>query len=327
VQRAGDVIPQVLGVRTPPDAHAALSPFIFPDHCPECGSAAVREPGEAARRCTGGLSCPAQRLERLKHFVSRRALDIEGLAVRSLEQFIAAGWVSTPADIFRLPARRASLAALDGWGEASAANLAAAIESRRAPALDRFLFALGIRHVGEVTARDIARRWASWQAIEALLDALVAHDPPPAPGEPPERHGKRLAEEWAARVEVAGVGPEVARALRDFWAEPHNRATVRDLLALVAPAELLHEARASPIAGKTLVFTGTLELSSRDEARATAERLGARVAGSVSSKTDLVVAGRDAGSKLDKARALGVDVIDEQAWTALVSEASHASGA
>jgi DNA ligase (NAD+) len=319
IQRAGDVIPQVLGHRTAPEAHARLAPFAFPDHCPECGSAAVREAGEAVRRCTGGLTCPAQRLERLKHFVSRRALDIEGLGGRSLETFVALGWLSGPADIFRLPGREESIAGLEGWGAQSAANLASAIAARTSPPLDRFLFALGIRHVGEVTARDLARALGSWPRVAKLLDALVAHDLPPALGEPEERYRRRLGEARAQLVNVAGVGPEVASAMRDFWAEPHNRATVADLLALVTPAPLVHETRESPIAGKTLVFTGTLERSSRDEAKALAERLGARVAGSVSARTDLVVAGREAGSKLEKARALGVEVIDEPAWVALTS--------
>lgn len=319
VQRAGDVIPQILGHRTPAAEHAALAPFVFPDHCPQCGSAAVREAGEAVRRCTGGLTCPAQRLERLKHLVSRRALDIEGLAGRNLEQFIALGWVETPADVFRLAERTADIAALKGWGPQSAARLAAAIAAARTPGLDRFLFALGIRHVGEVTARDLALACGSWQQVETLLDQLAAHAPAPAPGESSERYARRLAEDRARLVNVAGIGPEIASALADFWAEPHNRDTVRALLAWVTPRDLVRAVRDSPIAGKTLVFTGTLEGSSRDEAKATAERLGARVAGSVSAKTDLVVAGRDAGSKRDKARALGVEVIDEAQWNALIS--------
>jgi DNA ligase (NAD+) len=320
VQRAGDVIPQILGRATPDEEHAGLAPFPFPDHCPECGSAAVREEGEAVRRCTGGLICPAQRFERLRHFVSRRALDIDGLGAKSLAEFMAAGWLATPADIFRLPDREADIAAREGWGAQSAANLATAIAARTAPPLDRFLFALGIRHVGEVTARDLARAYGRWEEIAAMLDRLVAHEAAPAPGETPEKHGRRLAEARARIVDVAGVGPEVANALRDFWAEPHNRETLADLLSLVRPAPVVVETRASAIAGKTIVFTGTLDQSSRDEAKAVAERLGARVSGSVSAKTDLVVAGRDAGSKLEKARALGITILDESAWRELVDD-------
>jgi DNA ligase (NAD+) len=321
VQRAGDVIPQILGYQTPADAHAALSSFRFPEACPECGSAAVREEGEAVRRCTGGLICPAQRFERLRHFVSRRALDIEGLGAKSIAEFIALGWLQAPADIFRLAEREFEIAALDGWGAQSAANLVAAIAARQAPSLDRFVFALGIRHVGEVTARDIARATRTWDALAALMDRLAHHASEPALGETAARHARRIAEERARIVDVAGVGPEVASSLAAFWAEPHNRATVTDLLAHVAPAPLLHERVASAIAGKTIVFTGTLERASRDEAKATAERLGARVSGSVSARTDLLVAGRDAGSKLEKARALGVEVIDEATWAALIAGA------
>ncbi len=321
VQRAGDVIPQVLGHRTPAAEHAALAPFAFPDRCPECGSHAAREPGEAVRRCTGGLTCPAQRIERLKHFVSRRAIDIEGLGGERLSQLVALGWVSSPADLYRLGAREAELAALPGWGAQSARNLVAAIGARTRVGLDRFLFALGIRHVGEVTARDLARAHGDWPAIAKLLDSLVAHAPEPREGETADRHARRIAAERAALVGVANVGPEVASALRDFWAEPHNRQTVADLLACVDVTPVRLETRASPVAGKTLVFTGTLETMSRDEAKAAAERLGARVAGSVSAKTSLVVAGRDAGSKLRRASELGVPVIDEAAWRRMVDEA------
>jgi DNA ligase (NAD+) len=186
--------------------------------------------------------------------------------------------------------------------------------------LDRFLFALGIRHVGEVTARDLARACGDWPSVESLLDRLVAHDPQPAPGEPDEKWARRRAQEWAGLVNVGGIGPEVAASLRDFWLEPHNRATVHDLLREIAPAPVRLEVRDSAIAGKTLVFTGTLAAMGRDEAKARAEALGARVAGSVSAKTDLVVAGADAGSKRTKAEALGLEVIDEAQWLAILRE-------
>lgn len=320
VQRAGDVIPQILGWTGDTEAHARRPAFLFPDHCPECGSLAVREPGEAVRRCTGGLTCPAQRFERLRHFVSRRAIDIEGLGAKTIEELLALGWLSGPADIFRLSRHAEALEARDGWQAKSVQNLLAAIEARRAVGLDRFLFALGIRHVGEVTARDLARAYGDWPAIEAMLDRLVRQDPDPLPGEPSARHAKRRTEGWKAIVDVAGVGPEIAASLRDFWLEPHNRQTVHDLLGEITPSPVRLAARESAIAGKTLVFTGTLSSMGRDEAKARAEALGARVAGSVSAKTDLVVAGAEAGSKRAKAEALGVTVIDEAQWLRILEE-------
>jgi len=319
VQRAGDVIPQVLGWVGDADGHAARAGYVFPDHCPECGSAAVREEGEAVRRCTGGLICPAQRFERLRHFVSRRAIDIDGLGGKSLEEFIALGWIETPADIFRLGRHADQLLGREGWKEKSVANLIGSIDARRNVGLDRFLFGLGIRHVGEVTARDIARAYGSVDAVKTMLDTLVAHDPPPALGETEEKHAKRVAADLAALVGVAGVGPEVASALRDFWAEPHNCDLVAALLVEVSPAEVRLEIRDSPVAGKTMVFTGTLDGMGRDEAKARAEALGAKVAGSVSAKTDILVAGRDAGSKRAKAEALGVTVWSEVEWLEILA--------
>ena len=314
VQRAGDVIPQVLGWVGDPEAHAERAEFAFPDHCPDCGSAAVREEGEAVRRCTGGLICPAQRFERLRHFVSRRAIDIDGLGAKSLEAFIALGWIETPADIFRLGRHARTLEGMEGWKEKSVSNLLASIDVRRTVGLDRFLFALGIRHVGEVTARDLARAYGSMDAITAMLDRLVAQESGPALGETPERHAKRSAADLAALVDVPGVGPEVASALRDFWAEPHNRDLVSALLTEVSPAEVRLEVRDSPVAGKTMVFTGTMDSMGRDEAKARAEALGAKVTGSVSAKTDILVAGRDAGSKRSKAESLGVAIMTEAEW-------------
>jgi DNA ligase (NAD+) len=319
VQRAGDVIPQLLGWSGDETAHAARAAYQFPDHCPDCGSLAVREDGEVVRRCTGGLICPAQRYERLRHFVSRRAVDIDGLGGKTLQEFLDLGWIANPADIFRLSAHAGALLQREGWKEKSVANLLDSIEARRNVGLDRLLFGLGIRHVGEVTARDLARTTTSWPNLEALLDRLIAHALEPVLGESAEKHWKRLAADRAAIVGVAGVGPEVASALADFWAEPHNRDLVHDLLREVTPAEVRLETRDSPVAGKTLVFTGTLAAMSRDEAKARAEALGARVAGSVSAKTDILVAGADAGSKRAKAEALGVQVIDEAGWLGLLS--------
>jgi DNA ligase (NAD+) len=301
VQRAGDVIPQVLGV-VPQDGPRGV-PFVFPDHCPACGSMAVREEGGAVRRCTGGLTCPAQRHERLRHFVSRNAFDIEGLGTERLELFVAEGLIEGPGDIFRLHQKRDRLLALPGFKEKSVDKLLSAIAQRRSVALDRFLFALGIRHVGEVTARDLARAFRSAEAVQAAA----------------------MADDAASRLAaVNGIGAVVAQALIDFFAEPHNRATMADLLAEVTP-EPLPEVKQTGLSGKTIVFTGSLEKFTREEAEAQAELLGAKTSGSVSSKTSLLVAGPGAGSKLAKAQALGVPVLDEDGWLALVAEAQSGS--
>jgi len=321
LQRAGDVIPQIVDNLTRDEPR---EPWIFPQTCPECGSAAEREVGEVDYRCTGGLICGAQRVERLRHFVSRHALDIEGLGLTHIESFFRDGLLHSPADIFKLDA--AQLAQRERWAEVSASNLIKAIDDRRRPPLDRFLFALGIRHVGEVTARDLARAYRSWDALAARLDEAVAERDrllaTPALGETEEKHQRRIAAALAALIGVPGVGPEVASALTDFWAEPHNQEVLADLRAQgVAPADVVFETRESEVSGKTLVFTGSLEAVSRDEAKAQAERLGAKVAGSVSAKTDLVIAGPGAGSKLAKAASLGVQVIDEAAWLDIVARA------
>jgi len=304
LQRAGDVIPQIVGVTTDPEAHARLAPYVFPTECPECGSEAVRPDGEVDIRCTGGLICPAQRVERLRHFVSRAALDIDGFGGKTVEAFFADGLIRSPADIFRLHEKADLLRTREGWGETSIKNLLAAIEARRKPPLDRLLFALGIRHVGSVTARDLAKAFGTLGTVRDIA--------------------MRAAEDAAAFAElqsVEGIGPVVAQAVVDFFAEPHNREVVDGLLAEVAPPPFAVETLESPVTGKTIVFTGSLEAFSRDEAKAQAEALGAKVAGSVSAKTDLVVAGPGAGSKLKKAAELGIEVIDEAAWLEIVRQA------
>ncbi len=318
VQRAGDVIPQIVENLTRDEERPAWQ---FWTSCPACGSALDREAGEVDYRCTGGLICPAQRVERLRHFVSRHALDIEGLGLQQIEEFFRDGLIHAPADIFRLSEEQ--LLARKKDGRVWAANLLAAIDDKRTPPLDRFLFALGIRHVGEVTARDLARRYRSWDAFRAMIDTALARraELEPAIGESDDKFAARVAKELAAVVETPGVGPEVAFAMVDFFAEPHNQEAMADLLAQVTPADVVHETKASEVSGKTLVFTGSLEALSRDEAKAQAERLGAKVAGSVSAKTDLVIAGPGAGSKLAKAASLGVAVIDEAAWLDLVQRA------
>lgn len=318
VQRAGDVIPQVLRWTTPAAEHEKLAPFRFPNTCPECGSLAAREEGEVAWRCTAGLTCPAQRFERLKHFVSRPAMNIEGLGPRHLKAFVDAGWVRGPADIYRIADRAAELESWDGWQQKSVANLLQAIEASRTVSLARFLFALGIRHVGEVTARDLARSCREWAHVRELLDRLTAPDLARAIGETDERWHQRQRDARVAMIGVGGIGPEIAETLASFWMEAHNRAEVDDILRFVAPTAEAAATGSARLSGKTMVFTGTLSSMSRSEAKARAEALGAHVSGSVSRKTDMVVAGSDPGSKERKARELGVAVLDEAAWLALL---------
>ncbi len=319
IQRAGDVIPQVLKNLTPDEERPA---FVFPSACPECGSDAVREEGEVDVRCTGGLICPVQRVERLRHFVSRHALDIEGLGITHIENFFRDGLLQSPADIFRLTKEK--LLARERWAEISAANLIAAIDAKREPPLDRFLYALGIRHVGEVTARDLARRYRSWDNFRSMIEAAskTRAETAPALGEDERKFRQRRDKAVVEAVETPNIGPEVANALLDFFEEEHNREVLDDLFdAGVRPADVVWETKESRVSGKTLVFTGSLETLSRDEAKAQAERLGAKVAGSVSAKTDLVIAGPGAGSKLKKAAELGIEVIDEAGWNAIVEGA------
>jgi len=306
LQRAGDVIPQVVENLTRDEPRA---PFPFPDHCPECGSEAVAEEGEVDVRCTGGLVCPAQRTERLRHFVSRGALDIEGLGEKTIAEFFALGWLESPADIFRLKRRRAEIVGRDGWQDKSVDNLLAAIEARRQPDAARLLFGLGIRHVGAVTARDLMKRFATLPALREVAERARAGD---------EEAG---AEALADLTSIDGVGPAVVEALGDFFHEPHNREVWDDILSEVSPPPYVVETKDSEVAGKTVVFTGKLETMSRDEAKAQAERLGARAAGTVSAKTDLVVAGPGAGSKLKQAEKLGIAVIDEAQWAEIVRAA------
>ena len=312
VQRAGDVIPQILDVVLEKRPKGAKR-FVFPDVCPACGSHASREINpntgkeDAVRRCTGGLICPAQRVERLKHFVSRNAFDIEGLGEKHIKAFCADGLIQSPPDIFTLEKRdqRASskLAKREGWGETSAKKLFAAIEARRNVRLDRFIYALGIRHVGETTARLLAGNYGTTDAfLAAMREAGV------------DREG----DAFAALDNIDGIGPAVAVAIADFFAETHNIEVVEDLLKEVTPAPLEKVKHGSPVSAKTVVFTGTLERMTRSEAKARAERLGAKVAGSVSKNTDYVVAGPGAGSKLKNAKDLGVKVLSEEEWLKLI---------
>lgn len=320
LQRAGDVIPQIVENLT---RDADREPWPFPAHCPICQSEATREEGEVDYRCTGGLICPAQRQERLRHFVSRGALDIEGLGEKTIAEFIDLGWIAEPADIFRLAAHRDELLGREGWKDRSVDNLLDAIEAKRAPDAVRLLFGLGIRHVGIVTARDLLKRYSTLPALQTLADEVIAlrESMAPALAETDTKFRTRLDKAIAEHIGVENVGAAVGHALADFFHEPHNRSVWDDLLAEVSPPPFTVEARDSEVTGKTIVFTGSLETLSRDEAKAQAESLGARVAGSVSAKTDLVVAGPGAGSKLKKAAELGIPVIDEAKWAEIVGSA------
>ncbi|MEQ9642948.1 MAG: NAD-dependent DNA ligase LigA [Alphaproteobacteria bacterium] len=310
VQRAGDVIPQVVGFvadKRPKNA----KPYKFPDSCPVCGSHAVREDDDgekrgAIKRCTGGLICQAQVVERLKHFVARDAFDIEGLGDKQVTAFLADDLIAGPADIFTLRARNdeIKLEEREGWGETSATKLFDAIDVRREVGLDRFVYALGIRHVGETTARLLAR---SYGTIEALTAAMRAASDPES-------------DAYADLLNIDGIGNKVADAIVEFFAEPHNAEVIAALLKEVTPQPLEAVANDSPVAGKTVVFTGTLETMTRAEAKARAESLGAKVAGSVSAKTDLVVAGASAGSKAKKAAELNIEIISEEDWVKLVAK-------
>ncbi len=309
LQRAGDVIPQILGPvleKRPEDS----KPYVFPETCPACGAPAVREIDpktgrvDVRRRCSNGLLCPAQAIERLRHFASREAMDIEGLGDRQIEQFYHDGLVMTPADIFTLEARdRRSLKKLkdrEGYGESSVKKLFASIDERRSVTVDRLLYSLGIRFVGRTNSRRLARRYGTFAAIRDM--AKAAADP--------------ASEAHAELVDIEGMGAAAADSLAAFFAREENDRLVAELVAQVADVPMEAVASTSPVSGKTVVFTGTLEKLTRDEAKAQAERLGAKVAGTVSKATDIVVAGAKAGSKLKKAAELGIETLTEDEWLA-----------
>lgn len=305
VQRAGDVIPQVVRVLTEKRSGTEKK-FVPLQKCPVCGSHAVRDvndktgKADVVRRCTGGLMCEAQIVQRLKHFVARKALDIDGLGAKQVDAFHALGWLHEPADIFRLAEKADDLKAMEGWGDTSVANLVEAIDARRRPELGRLIYGLGIRHVGETTGRLLARSYGSFDAFQDAMTAACEGD---------------ASDAYRELVAIDGIGTTAADALVEFFREPHNRDIISALLEQVTPqdAEVI-DASGSPIAGKTLVFTGTLEKMTRAEAKARAEAMGAKVAGSISARTDLLIAGPGAGSKLKKAESLGIEVIDEDAW-------------
>ncbi len=303
IYRAGDVIPKVMDVdiaKRVPDS----VPFVFPQTCPICGSDATREPGEAVARCTGDMICAAQAVEKLKHFVSRTAFDIDGLGAKQIEAFHAEGWVKEPSDIFMLAERHgAELRLREGYGEKSTAKLFAAIAERRVVSLNRLIFGLGIRHTGESTALLLARAYGSWSAFRAAMEAAREHE----------------GEAWESLNALDGVGEVLAASLVDFFHEERARAALDRLMAHLTVEDVeAPRTEGSPVAGKTVVFTGALEKMTRAEAKVKAESLGATVAGSVSAKTNIVVAGPGAGSKLKAAEALGVQVLSEDEWLELI---------
>jgi DNA ligase (NAD+) len=301
IQRAGDVIPQVLGIVADTRPRAA-HPFHFPRHCPVCGSHAVRAEGEVVWRCSGGLTCPAQVEERLIHFASRPAFDIEGMGEKTVREFHALGWIRSPADIFALPAKEAAIAKLEGWGEQSAANLVRAINERRRIGFARFIYALGIRRIGAANAKLLARHYGDLETFLAAMREAV--DP--------------ATEARAAVTSIIGIGPAIAEELAEFFGEERNVRAVR-ALARELDIEPEDAAGGGVLAGKTVVFTGTLPTLARPEAKALAERHGAKVTDSVSKRTDIVVVGADAGSKARKAAELGITVLDEEGFRALLA--------
>jgi DNA ligase (NAD+) len=301
VQRAGDVIPQILGVVTKKRPRGA-KPYKFPHRCPVCGSSAVREPGEAARRCTGGLICPAQAVRRLRHFVSRDAFDIEGLGDKHVAAFWEDKLIQSPGDIFRLEDHADEIAAREGWGRQSASNLFAAIAKRRRIPLEKFIYALGIHQVGQATARLLAKEYGSLAHLREAMEEAQDHD----------------SDAYRELVSIEGIGPSVAEELLSFFAEKHNRKVLDDLTRYVTVTNFVAPRAATPLTGKTVVFTGGLETMTRDEAKARAQKLGAKVASSVSKKTDYVVVGAEAGTKAEKAKALGVTMLSEKEWLKLI---------
>jgi len=312
IQRAGDVIPQVLEVTQ----DGGGDPFVFPATCPVCGSDVERNEGEVVWRCTGGLICAAQAVERLKHFVSRDAFDIEGLGTKSIEEFWGEGLIKEPADIFKLSEARERILDREGWKEKSVNNLLAAIEERREIPLDRFIFALGIRHIGQTTAKLLARSYSSFEVWHKAMQAVAAER-----HAHPDEHKKPelIGPHYAEMIAIDTVGMAAADSIAGFFGEAHNLTVLSRLAEVLTITDVAApSAGSSPISGKTVVFTGSLERMSRGEAKARAESLGAKVAGSVSKKTDFVIVGADAGSKAKKAAELGVTVLSEDDWLTLL---------
>ena len=329
LQRAGDVIPQIVGLAPMSDTERAeRPPYVFPHACPECQADATREPDEADRRCVAGLGCPAQKKERLIHMASKQALDIDGLGEKAIVEFIDAGFIDEPADIFRLHLRSPEIKRREGWGEGSASKMLNAIEAKRSSPLNRVLYSFGIRHVGNTVTTQLARAYQSLSNLEATCDALIEErknrrEHANATGNygsnrngsfTKDRFETELAKELAGKVEIAQIGPEIVTSLLDFFGDTNNRKMLADLEKEMTVEDVVFEVQKSSISGKTVVFTGSLESMTRNEAKAQAESLGAKVSGSISAKTDLLVYGPGAGSKLKKANDLGIKTITEAEW-------------
>jgi DNA ligase (NAD+) len=337
LQRAGDVIPQIIGCAASEHDDDRGTSYVFPIHCPECGGDAVREPEEADRRCVAGLGCPAQRKERLIHMASKSALDIDGFGEKAIEELVDAGYIREPADVFRLHLSRNEIETRNGWGRSSVGKMLDGIEARRTSPLARFIYAFGIRHVGETASKAFARRFGSLESVMAEGDRLsairtqrrnIAIDSGDWGGNSKVRYDRQrfeleLAKSIAKDLDMDGIGPEIIGSFLDFVDDEHNRRMVDDLasqMTLTSPAAAAND---SPISGKTVVFTGSLEMMGRKEAEAHAESMGARTSGSVSAKTDILVHGPGAGSKLKKAESLGVRTMTESEWFEMVGGASR----
>lgn len=328
VQRAGDVIPQIVGYATPQADHDALAPYDFPTHCPICGHEALREMAEAVTRCQGGFDCGAQVVRLLTHVVEKDALDIDGIGGKAVVELHGAGYIKRPGDIFRLHGHRAAILARDGWGTSSVDAMLNGIEARRSSPLNRYLYALGIPQVGRTVTKDLARHWGTLQTAMAAIADLAAIGERATElyresGTDGEKAVKRGWMDAARHLDVPGIGPEIVRNLVTYAMDPATRAIMDDLASEMTVQPVVHTTRASEISGKKVVFTGTLNTMSRDQAKAQAESLGAKVSGSLSAKTDLLVAGAKAGTKLAEAAKHGVKTIDEETWNEIVRSAGQ----
>ncbi|QAY80493.1 NAD-dependent DNA ligase LigA (plasmid) [Sphingosinicella sp. BN140058] len=322
VERAGDVIPAVIGVADSDEDRSVRAPYSFPRQCPECGSDTVRGEDEAVRRCIGGLSCSKQRVTRLIHMISRPALDINGFGSEAIAEFVEARLISEPADIFRLHTRRGDLLSRKGWGEASVDKLLSSIEEKRRSPLNRALYCLGIHQVGQTASRDIARQYTSHSAVRALIDRLLGERRAAldaAGGTLDQKSLDRLHETLAKQIGIAGIGPEIVRSLLNFFDDSDNARMADELAAEMIIEDVVYVTASSPITGMTIVFTGSLETMTRDEAEAEAQKLGAKTSGSVSAKTSILVYGPGAGSKLAKAESLRVRTMTEAEWRLFIA--------
>jgi DNA ligase (NAD+) len=319
MQRAGDVIPQIVGLADCDEDRTQRARYQFPRECPVCGSATERPEDEAVRRCTAGLRCSGQRLERLIHLASRDALNIDGFGSEAIAEFLAAGIISEPADIFHLHEKRAVLVVRNGWGTTSVDKMLSAIEARRNSPLNRFLYCLGIHQVGRTACKDLARRYRSYDALISAIDDLIETRHSLQINAHTSKDLKKAGEALAAQVAIPGIGPEIISSLLNFFGDPDSRRIATELASEMAIEDVVHVVQASPVTGMTIVFTGSLTTMTREEAKAKAESLGAKASGTVSPKTNLVVYGPGAGSKLAKAKELGITTMTEEEWHAHIA--------